>query len=690
MPNKVNAADQPSYEKGKEPAADWTMLVYLAGDNNLTSEMVWALQELKKTSIEKHLGEHNINIVAHFDPGGLRSRRYDIVEASGPKGTAAIPDGTLDEAVVYTQRFVEKEIDEHKSLKNLGEPGRTITAFVMSQIRELPKAKRFIVVLSGHGSGAEGDFLMDSDPTTSLSIPELGLILREAVRIYHKKELDWHAKPADRIQILGMDSCLMSNVEVCYEIRDSVNYLVASEGFVENTGWPYHRVAEALLARNPTEDESFTVAKTIATLYTKFYRDFEISGDSTDIAVCNLEAFRKHDGLVGELEKLAAFLIPKLEASHARRVAAMAQTAPKDLKKKIEDLAEEIAKLVPKKGLAESLRKGSERAKEMLADEAALKKADLSDSAKTALQELMQTERHDYKQEKKKITEIPKDVLWPEPNKQNEPERALAIVRAIRELDPGVQEALKYIETKLDPLGHPDAKRARKLLLLFHHMRQVTELHDLNVDPGDPFDVQFLNALSAARWDAQSFKGGVYVDLFDFCERLEKSHTPGLPDLKTLKNSIRSEFSKPYEAVVHALTTGPTFQHAHGLSVFLPVAAEDYTLKYTNLQFAKRTGWARLARAYLEATRKPRRDEDRSWFGEEPIRRYQTSEVDPLRREEIEARIIGVEKLETSGAAVDKQGRGGGDNSAKGGGDNSAKGKMAAVFGNQPDGFRRL
>ena len=42
-----------------------------------------------------------------------------------------------------------------------------------------------------------------------------------------------------RIDILGMDACLMSMAEVCYQIRESVDYTVASEAEQELDGWPY-------------------------------------------------------------------------------------------------------------------------------------------------------------------------------------------------------------------------------------------------------------------------------------------------------------------------------------------------------------------------------------------------------------------------------------------------------------------
>ena len=52
------------------------------------------------------------------------------------------------------------------------------------------------------------------------------------------------------IDILGMDACLMSMVEVAYQMRDAVDYSVGSEESEPNEGWPYDRILKALAA-NP-------------------------------------------------------------------------------------------------------------------------------------------------------------------------------------------------------------------------------------------------------------------------------------------------------------------------------------------------------------------------------------------------------------------------------------------------------
>ena len=55
--------------------AAWTVMVYLAGDNNLTSECMFALTEMKEAVLGKE-----INVIAQFDPSDpyLPTHRYEI------------------------------------------------------------------------------------------------------------------------------------------------------------------------------------------------------------------------------------------------------------------------------------------------------------------------------------------------------------------------------------------------------------------------------------------------------------------------------------------------------------------------------------------------------------------------------------------------------------------------------------
>src|SRR2546423_12710675 len=55
--------------------AAWTVIVYLAGDNNLTTECMFALNEMRKVTLGDEL-----NVIAQFDPNDpyLPTHRYEL------------------------------------------------------------------------------------------------------------------------------------------------------------------------------------------------------------------------------------------------------------------------------------------------------------------------------------------------------------------------------------------------------------------------------------------------------------------------------------------------------------------------------------------------------------------------------------------------------------------------------------
>jgi hypothetical protein len=533
----------------------WTLLVYLAGDNNLTEEMVWSLQEMKKASSNDAI--HNaLNLVALFDPPGENPRRYEIVvddrhpdnERDGELAALTAKEFEYDEdailEILREQVAAEcvaalnldpaKTSELAKALENyppvaadsaatildadrdavalakvarllapqLGARLRfvskdnTVSAlvskFLLEQVERLPSTHCYAVILSGHGSGAVGDFLTDNDPKSAVSIPKLGKIL-EGV----KSRLP--GKGDQKIQILGMDSCLMSTIEVAYEVQESVEYLVASEGSVLNAGWPYHRVLEAFAASAAGLGEQPVARDTsqdVADNYIRFYRDYEIAGVSTDIAVCALDE-------IGLLE-----------------------------------------------------------------DE-------------------------------------PKERESPDDDADSSTRNLAYCVHA---LATAMTDVLRHIA----PDGMEEAVELR-------HLKRVER------DNGGSDEVyarEVRNAIVAAHWSAQSYKGDRYVDLYDFCQQLLRfCPTPPKPGRRRDDHRKAGEWSevvhKACENVLRAMEqvvirsryTGTEFQHSHGLSIYFPWAASDYLPDYRNLRFAQHTRWAEFLETYMRATARMRRDQ---------------------------------------------------------------------------------
>jgi hypothetical protein len=65
----------------------WLVMLYLAGDNNLTEDMVFALQDLQAVG-----STPGTKIVAQLDPSsmGLATQRYDLSESRPTR-----PDGRV-------------------------------------------------------------------------------------------------------------------------------------------------------------------------------------------------------------------------------------------------------------------------------------------------------------------------------------------------------------------------------------------------------------------------------------------------------------------------------------------------------------------------------------------------------------------------------------------------------------------
>src|SRR5215510_9412689 len=109
-----------------------------------------------------------------------------------------------------------------------------------------------------------------------------------------------------KLDILGMDSCMMSGAEVCYQVRDSVRLTVAPEGSGPVDGWPYDTVLGALVEK-PTMEPG-ELATTIARKFVASYSDCE--GLAVTQAVCDLE---KSERMAVVVDHLAETLLRKLD-----------------------------------------------------------------------------------------------------------------------------------------------------------------------------------------------------------------------------------------------------------------------------------------------------------------------------------------------------------------------------------------
>ena len=284
--------------KKKAQPKSWTFLVYMAGDNNLDPNGVVDLKEMKKVG-----STDDVNIVAQFDrASGKGSKRYFL-----RKG------GTVESDAVATL-----------AKRNTGDPKQLID-FISWGVKTYP-ANHYIIVLWNHGQGWDDTDIYAGERFRALrrlaSGPIRHALFRTPVRRVLKRAVDDKIARAilldddakdfldnlemkkvlvaaakllkRKVDILGMDACLMSMAEVGYQVRDSVAYTVGSEETEPLDGWPYDSILTEL-AKNPA-----MTPKALSSLIVKKYLA-SYTSDAVTQSACDLATADRVSGPVTAL-----------------------------------------------------------------------------------------------------------------------------------------------------------------------------------------------------------------------------------------------------------------------------------------------------------------------------------------------------------------------------------------------------
>ena len=297
MKKSVSSKAAPAKKKGSgkpaapKPAAmaDWTILIYLAGDNDLDSFGGKDLVEMKKVG-----SNDKINVIVQrdsADDGG--ARRYRV-----RKGTT----------------LAEDELAQLGNT-NTGDP-KVLTDFLNWGLTSYP-AKRTMAVLWNHGNGWDDtDIYAEAkrrglnpvpagEPAAGLrrgagglrgSLPQ-GFAVKRSVKkqkrrrgsffitnpafetkvedglrraiafdddaqdfldsVEMKKVFAAVSKKAKRkFDLIGMDACLMSMVETGLQVQKSGVYFCGSQEIEPGDGWPYDKILKQLAAKSAMDGKA--------------------------------------------------------------------------------------------------------------------------------------------------------------------------------------------------------------------------------------------------------------------------------------------------------------------------------------------------------------------------------------------------------------------------------------------------
>ncbi len=273
---------------------DWTIMIYMAGNNNLSDDMVAGLKGIEKCTT---IDDGRIAVTAFYDTAAI-----------------GIPAALCD----FTDRRFEEPATESVSVNS-------IRRFIEWSVRDRGHAARnYAIIFSGHGDGYQkGNFLCDTNARTSVRVADLAQMLGELTA----DDRDSGYSLGQKFGVIGFDSCVMNTLEVLHELKDVTAFVVGSQGFVPNAGWDYGEFFERL-SEMGTKINPQAMAQTMCKSFIAASRPFAMrSGRSIDISAIDLRSENEGSGsgdfdrIVSGVDRLGLMLAHLVADPRTRRIA---------------------------------------------------------------------------------------------------------------------------------------------------------------------------------------------------------------------------------------------------------------------------------------------------------------------------------------------------------------------------------
>ncbi len=445
---------------------------------------------------------------------------------------------------------------------NEPDPETALTRFLDFCSENYP-ARHYMLFLLGHGLVVGNDvFLFDEHAAiNSLKLCQLGRLLKK-----FKTEIKTRNKAAE-FELISLNSCSMSAAEVAYELQDTANFMLASQGPAFVGSWPYRQIL------------------------IRVFNDLNASVSEDDL----LDVAGLTNKLQTGTDPLSELLRPQLTATTAllTRFSGPQPDGP------TQPLATDL-----RKALVKDLKRLTGDLK--LAEHESLQQLNLSERT----QRLKGT-KHLNRGDKRRLNRMLLADAFPD-------EIARTPKTNIQKMLVKIFYYCLYNSSDFILAGY-------SFDLCLCDLRKITDLEDAlqtlvekliaGVSMKDSLEQE---AILLAHWKSQSYWEEHYTDLFDFCFCLHQrckalaDKSDLLQEIVTACEAVMAKLEKGDDnLIVRSAFAGPAYQYSNGLSVFFPWAKPERTIidEYGKYAFAK-TNWLKFLHAYFEATqRKTRREE---------------------------------------------------------------------------------
>jgi cysteine peptidase C11 family protein len=339
---------------------EWTLMFYMASDNPLATSIVSQLKALKNAGFHDE-----VNVIAQFDPftPGTPTHVFDVnrinklqkkgepnigFEKGEPPARNLIEDRLWNDEVNRNNEPIRKVLsallekkhdvkyeppippnlngsngasavgDENTGVSRAGgnnghdanannghktepDPFPCLQAFLQFCAEKFP-ARHYMLFMLGHGVVVGNDIFMYDEhaETHSIKLQQMGQALTE-----FRTAIKAHD---GTFELVGFHSCSVSSLEVAWELKETANYMLASQGPTFVGSWPYRQILVRIFKEVEDKRNAGDIKQIITDVFNYCLNssgDFLLAGYSHQLTLCDLT---KVGELQGPMSRLSTAL----------------------------------------------------------------------------------------------------------------------------------------------------------------------------------------------------------------------------------------------------------------------------------------------------------------------------------------------------------------------------------------------
>ena len=299
---------------------EWTIMIYMAGDNNLAVDMAYAMEQIKGVAAQ---GADSPNLFVYYDGNSpaIPTLYCDFSDPGEPRYVRSykVPDKLI---APLSKKENENAADPRSIINFVDWCVNRVEVQNNGEISYGRRADKYALIFSGHSLGFQ-DIGLFKDETSGKAMKMMEFYKVLARLTGNKKELEemmddeggsWgeNEKAAtkkllgQKLDLLGFDSCVMGMLEVGYQFNDLTKTMIASEGSVPSAGWTYAKILGCLAREQNRNIDTRKVAELFVEEFIQSQDAYTVGGVSVDMAAWDMSRF---DELAGAFNDLAEVLI---------------------------------------------------------------------------------------------------------------------------------------------------------------------------------------------------------------------------------------------------------------------------------------------------------------------------------------------------------------------------------------------